>query len=80
MNDISILKNYLLCPSSINRQVVSMGPGATAGDLNAFSGLHNITTMSAFTATVSASGGYIIGGGMGEYSQLEWIILSSLLT
>jgi hypothetical protein len=79
MNDIDLLKTYQLCASGDAQWVVSVGPGATTGDLYAFNGRHNITTIGAFTATVSAAGGYILGGGIGSYSHKVIVALFLLI-
>ncbi|KAJ3728822.1 hypothetical protein C8R42DRAFT_655023 [Lentinula raphanica] len=57
------------CENTEPRSVVRLGPGITFGDLYAFGEANNITLPGGSTPSVSATGGYVMGGGHGALSN-----------
>ncbi|KAJ3741913.1 hypothetical protein DFH05DRAFT_1503172 [Lentinula detonsa] len=57
------------CEDTAPRTVVRLGPGITFSDLYAFGEANNITLPGGSTPSVSATGGYVLGGGHGSLSN-----------
>ncbi|KAJ3787874.1 FAD-binding domain-containing protein [Lentinula aff. detonsa] len=57
------------CEDTAPRIVVRLGPGITFSDLYAFGEANNITLPGGSTPSVSATGGYVLGGGHGSLSN-----------
>lgn len=67
MNDVKLSKDFRPCYSSKPQDAISMGPGVSVGELYDFTSTHGVVTTGGYTNTVGAGGGFILGGGTGNY-------------
>ena len=68
MKDAVMIDNFTPseCSSSF-QNVLSAGPGVNVQELYQWGGENGVVTIGGFVATVGATGGYLLGGGLGKF-------------
>lgn len=67
MDDIEFLQGFVPTDTDASpHDVFSAGPGVDVGGLYAAGGEYGVVTIGGYTPSVGATGGYIVGSGLGK--------------